>query len=77
MKKLNLAEKIKQARKLTGESQRKFAERFGVTTAAVSLWESGKREASYEVIKFALERTSSYEVCPTCKGSGVVKKKHE
>lgn len=77
MTKLNLPEKIKQARKLSGESQAAFSKRFGVSTTAVSLWESGKREAPYEVIEYALGKTSNYEICPTCKGEGVVRKKHE
>lgn len=74
MTKVNLPETIRQTRRLMGETQQEFANRFGVSITAVSLWESGKREAPYQVISFSLEKTSNYEICPTCKGEGVVKK---
>jgi transcriptional regulator with XRE-family HTH domain len=77
MARLNIPEKIKQARKLTGESQEVFGERFNVSSTAVSLWESGKREAPYKAIEFVISKTSNYEICPNCKGDGVVRKKHE
>jgi transcriptional regulator with XRE-family HTH domain len=49
---MTIPERIKAKRKKLQETQAQFAKRFGVNQQAVSLWESGKREAPYTVIEF-------------------------
>ena len=48
---------IKKARKLMRQTQTEFGERFGAKGVAVSLWESGKREAPYAVLEFCEDVT--------------------
>lgn len=51
---------IKEARvKHCKQTQKEFGKRFGVTEVAVSLWESGKREAPYSVLEFCEEMTET------------------
>lgn len=68
---------IRQARELLDETQERFGERFNRGTPMVSLWESGKRKAPYEVLSFALSVVDKYEICSTCKGKGITRKKYE
>lgn len=48
-KKSRWSKYIKQARTSRHETQAQFGSRFGVTHVAVSLWESGRRDAPSEV----------------------------
>lgn len=64
---------IKNTRKLYRESQATFGKRFGVTATAVSLWESGDREAPYKVLEWALEvakEPQPFIDCDKCDGKG-------
>jgi len=47
--------RIKLVRTFLGESQEEFGKRFGVKAPAVSLWETGRNEAFYEVLYFVDE----------------------
>ena len=51
---MKLNEIIKRKRSNLGENQAEFGKRFGVSTVAVSNWETGKAEAPYKVLEFAL-----------------------
>lgn len=62
---MKIAELIKRTRKLAGESQAVFGQRWGVTESAISLWENNSREAPYKVIEFCLE---SIDVTQIIKG---------
>ena len=68
---MKIIDAIKFARKSTGETLAQFGKRFGVTATAVNLWESGKREAPYEVIEFVLKDRQPLIICPRCSGKGV------
>lgn len=68
-----IPEKIKRVRALLKENQDTFGKRFDVTGVAVSLWESGQREAPYRVIEFVSGdewKNHIPPICPTCKGKG-------
>lgn len=65
---------IRQSRELLEETQVQYGARFDKTAPIVSLWEAGKRKAPYEVLSFALTVVDIYEICPTCKGKGIVEK---
>lgn len=67
---MNFPEKIKLTRNKLNETAEEFGKRFGVSTTAVSFWETGKREAPYEVLYFCEEVESKYKVCDKCKGKG-------
>ena len=54
---MKYSEKIKETRRMLRQTQSVFGKRFGVSAVAVSLWESGKREAPYEVLSFCEEIT--------------------
>lgn len=51
---MNFPQEIKNKRLSLNESQLAFGDRFQVSSTAVSLWESGKRQAPYEVLSFVL-----------------------
>jgi len=51
---IDFSQLIKNKRLEAGETQRAFAERFGVCRVTVSYWENGKVEAPYKVIDYAL-----------------------
>lgn len=51
---MNWPDKIQNIRLGLDESQTLFGNRFGVSHAAVSDWESGKSEAPYKVIDFVV-----------------------
>ncbi len=67
---MNIPKIIKLKRRLLNETQTQFGERFGVTHAAVSEWESGKSEAGYDVIYFVLS-DFVVENCVACSGTGL------
>src|SRR6185312_10356400 len=50
-------EEIQALREQLGENQTEFGKHFGVSHAAVSDWESGKSEAPYKVLEWALLRS--------------------
>jgi transcriptional regulator with XRE-family HTH domain len=60
---------IKMKRKSLGETQGQFAKRFNTSITAISLWESGKRQAPYNVIEFCFTPVQ-VKICPTCQGKG-------
>jgi len=66
-------ERIQIARGKLCESQSVFGRRFGVTPTAVSLWESGKREAPYQILYFIEDVLKNWKVCEKCKGVGWIK----
>lgn len=66
-------ERIQLARMKLAESQHTFGKRFGVTAAAVSLWEKGGRQAPYDVLSFVEDIAKNWKVCPTCEGVGWTK----
>jgi transcriptional regulator with XRE-family HTH domain len=51
---MTIPEHIKAKRKARQETQAQFAKRFKVNQQAVSLWETGKREAPYKVLQETL-----------------------
>ena len=76
MGKMNIPELIRSIRALYRETQGEFGSRFGVSGAAVSLWESGKREAPYRALVFVLELDRKYpkhQLCSRCNGTGIHK----
>jgi len=72
---MKINELIKINREISRLSQKDYGKSFGVSATAVSLWESGKREAPYRVIEVILSsllENKKYRICPTCKGKGLV-----
>lgn len=65
---------IKQAREFLQEGRTTFGNRFDVNAVAVSLWESGKREAPYKVLEFCEKVLDEYKICDKCKGKGFIRK---
>ena len=59
MKKVNIAEELKQHRKVGGYSQSQVAAAIGVTQQAVSLWESGNAEPT---ISFCIKLADFYGI---------------
>lgn len=51
---MNFPQLIKEKRQILKESQADFGRRFDVSSTAVSLWESGQRQAPYSVLDFVL-----------------------
>lgn len=70
MGKKTFGERIQIARNKLAESQSVFGRRFGNTATAVSLWESGKREAPYQVLYFIEDVITNWKVCNKCRGVG-------
>lgn len=66
---------IKSTRLALGESQQKFAERFGTQANTVSRWESGQYQAPYEALSFVVgfARDLAWQTCRLCNGTGRVK----
>lgn len=73
---MNIPLMIKTCRLLLGIDQKEFGLRFGLSGVAVSLWESGKREAPYKVIEYVLAHSDppikEYVICQRCGGKGIV-----
>lgn len=61
---------IKRTRLTLQETQKQFGSRFDVGGVAVSLWESGDREAPYKVLEFVLDKKT--KLCPKCMGKGFI-----
>lgn len=58
---MNFPLTIKSKRRKLGETKTEFGNRFDVSHAAVSDWESGKSEAPYRVLDFCLEASEPKE----------------
>lgn len=71
-----LSELAKQDRLSKGMTQAQYAKAMGFESpTAVSLWEAGKRRVPETVIEVIFElEPPLYIRCPTCSGTGTVKK---
>ena len=73
MNKTDFPKQIRKARLMLGLTQKKFGARYGVDGTTVSMWESGKRKAPYNVLSYTLSVNENYHKCKNCKGKGYVK----
>jgi transcriptional regulator with XRE-family HTH domain len=75
---MNIPKMIKTHREMRNMSQEEYAKIFGVTATAISLWETGNREAPYKVLELVFsglgEEPKELIVCPRCGGRGICEK---
>jgi transcriptional regulator with XRE-family HTH domain len=64
---------IREARAKLGMTATEFGKEMGVSVTAVSLWESGKREAPYRVLYRCQDIIKNYQKCDKCKGKGYIR----